>query len=67
MPLRTLPLGFRSPRPNIVREISPEPINLMPHCFMTDIDPSRVQQVFNIAQRPREADKHHDRKLDDFR
>jgi hypothetical protein len=34
---------------------------------MTDIYLSRVQQVFNIAQRQREADKHHDRKLDDFR
>jgi len=33
---------------------------------MADIDAALVQQVFNIAQRQREADLHPDRQADDF-
>nr|WP_321361558.1 hypothetical protein [uncultured Hyphomonas sp.] len=33
---------------------------------MTNINAPLVEQVFDITQRQRKADLHHDRKLDDF-
>ena len=33
---------------------------------MADVDAALVQQVFDVAERQREPDVHHDRQADDF-
>lgn len=34
--------------------------------FVTDVDTTFVQQVFDVAERQRETDAHHDRQAADF-
>jgi len=50
-----------------VREVSPEPIDPMADRFVANVDTAFEEQVFDVQQRQREADIHHDRELDDFR
>ena len=38
-----------------------------PDSLMADVDPSLMQQIFDIAEREREADVHHHRQADDLR
>jgi hypothetical protein len=49
------------------REDGAKPVSPEPHCLMRDIDPSLVQQVFDIPQRQRVSDIHHHREADDLR
>jgi len=44
-----------------------EPVPPGTYCFVADIDPSLLEQVFDLAQRGGKADIHHDRKTDDLR
>lgn len=67
VPLRTPSHGFGPPFPDLMREVSPEPVDPVTDRFMANVDTALVKQIFNIPQRQREADVHHDRKLDDFR
>lgn len=65
-PLRRLSHSFRAMFPDLVGEVGAEPIDPMTDRFVADVDPALMKQVFNIAQRQRKSDIHHDRKLDDF-
>jgi hypothetical protein len=47
-------------------QISTEPIDPVADRFVANVDPSLVEQVFDIAQGQRKANVHHHRKLDDF-
>jgi hypothetical protein len=69
-----VPLPLRAPvhrigplLPDLVSEVSPEPIHPEADTFVTDIDPAFVEKVLDIAQRQRESDIHHHAKLDDLR
>jgi len=67
LPLRLLRRSFRTALPKLVREVSPEPIDPMADRFVANVDTAFEEQVFDVQQRQREADIHHDRELDDFR
>jgi hypothetical protein len=49
-----------------VREESAEPIYPETDAFVADVDPTLMQQVFDISKRERESDIYHDRKPGDF-
>ncbi len=66
LPLRTMLHALRSSLADLVREISAEAVHPVTNRFVANIDPALVKQVFDIPQRQRESDIHHDRKLDDF-
>ena len=66
LPLRRLPHSFRSMFPDLAREVSAEAIDPVTDRFMANIDSALVKQVFDISQRERKPDVHHDRKLDDL-
>jgi hypothetical protein len=67
LPLWAASYRFRPMFPDLVREVSAEPINPEADTFVTDIDPAFVEKVLDIAQRQRESDIHHHAKLDDLR
>ena len=49
---------------DIPSEHRPEPVPPKPYCLMAKIDAALKQQVFDIAQRQREAEVHHHNKAD---
>lgn len=49
------------------REHWTETIPPVPHRLMTNIDAALVEKIFDVPQRKRKADIHHDRKADDLR
>ncbi|KCZ89777.1 hypothetical protein HJA_05982 [Hyphomonas jannaschiana VP2] len=51
LPLRRLPHSFRSMFADLLREVSVETVYPVTDGFATDIDPSFMGQVFDIAQR----------------
>lgn len=65
-PLSPTPHRFRSTFPDLVREESAEPIYPETDAFVADVDPTLMPEVFDIAQRQREAQVNHDCELDDF-
>ena len=36
-----------------------EPVPPKPNCFMTDVDPTLMEKVFDISERKRKPDIHH--------
>lgn len=66
LPLRTLPHRLRTPFPDSVSEAGGDPVHPEPDAFMADIDPTLMQEVFDIAQRQRASDIHHHAKLDNL-
>ena len=53
--------------PDLRRKHRPKSSPPKPHLFMTDFDPTIVQQVFYISQRQRKANVEHHSEADDFR
>ena len=49
------------------REDRPEPVPPEPHCLVGNVDPALVQQILDVPERERIADRHHDREADDYR
>jgi hypothetical protein len=58
LPLRTPPHGFGPPFPDLVCEVSPEPIDPEADTFVADSDTAFVEKVFNIPQGQWESDIH---------
>ena len=58
LPLRAPPHGFGPPFPDLVSEVRTEPIDPETDVFVANVDPTLVQEVFDIAQRQRESDIH---------
>ena len=50
LPLWRLSDSFRPTFANLVREVSTEPVDPVADRFVSDVDPSLVKQVFDIAQ-----------------
>ena len=66
-PLRASPYRFRPALADLMGEVSTEAVDPKPDAFVADVDPTLLQEVFDIAQRQRESDIHHHAKLDDLR
>lgn len=66
LPLRRLPHSFRTALPYFVSEVSSKTVDPMPHRLVADVDATFVKKVFDVPQGQREADIHHNRKLDDL-
>ena len=66
LPLRDLAHEAGPADPDLAGEHRPEPVHPEPHTLMANVDAALMQQVLNIAERQREADIHHHRKLDDL-
>jgi len=65
-PLLALSQGLRALLPDLGCEHRAEPVPPMAHAFMADVDPTFVEQVFDIPQRKWKSDIHHHCKTDDF-
>ena len=50
LPLRRLPHSFGSTFADLVREVSPEPIDPVTDRFVANVDAAFMEQVFNIPQ-----------------
>ena len=66
-PLRASSHRLRTRLSDLVCEVSAEPIDPETDALVANVDPTLVQEVFDIAQRQRESDIHHHAKLDDLR
>ena len=51
--------------PDISREHRTKPVPPQTNGLVADVDPALEQQVFDIAQRQREEDVHHNHEADD--
>ena len=66
LPLRAAPHEFGQAFPDLVRQVSPEPIDPEADTFVTDINAALVEKIFDISKRERKSDVHQHAKLDDF-
>jgi len=65
-PLAAAPHPVDPAFPDLGGEHRAEPVTPEPHRLMADLDAVFVQQVFDVAQRQRETDVHHNRQTDDL-
>ena len=58
LPLRTPRQRFRSALPDLVREVSAQPVAPETYGFLANVDAQRVEQILNIPERERKPDIH---------
>lgn len=66
LPLRDLAHVARSADTDLTGEHWPETVHPKPHAFMTDVDSTLMEEVFDIPKRERKTNVHHDRELDNL-
>ena len=66
LPSRELSPVARSADPNLTGKHRPETVAPRPHAFVTAVYPTLTKEVFDIPQRERTPNVHHDRKLIDL-
>jgi len=66
LPLSDLAHVAGAAEADLAGEHRAKPIHPKPHALMANIDTPFVERIFDIPQRKRKADVHHDRELDDL-
>lgn len=66
LPLGVLTKVSRTLGPDLLGEDRAEPVDTEADTLMTDVNTALMKQIFDVAEREREADIHHNGQLDDF-